>query len=303
MSNNQYYQAYGQHTYGQQAHNQQPSAQQVQPFDASRQQQMQPYDSRATQAVDQAQQAASTSTTTTTQEIRTVVGYQQVQQQVQQPVYQQAQQQNYQAQQQYIPQPVPAPAMSYEHLKREAPPPSYEHLKQQPPPPPPPQQQAAPSSTSLAVTTTTNQTTKATTAREAAAAQGQTTLRQFDQRVSQMLIQASSMCPMMLPYFKCTEGFLGPGYLCIGGHHYVSDTEVETMLKGQRPFGPRIESVNIPFVPRTAVKPGPEGIGQGMCLMAYNMCKSGGMAGGMGPGMGRFPGGCPGGPFGYGGGL
>ena len=78
------------------------------------------------------------------------------------------------------------------------------------------------------------------TLRQQAAARGDAALRQFDRDIQARLIQASgSLCPLGLSYEIVTEG-----YLCHGNTHFVSHEEVDAMLRGQRPYGPFIETVN-----------------------------------------------------------
>lgn len=184
-----------------------------------------PYGQPTNRGTGQAQQ--STSTTTVETEVVTYRKAQrQAKRQAEQPVP-------------YTPAPQPAAsALDYNSLKV-APPPVKE----------------MPRSSSTNITTeAVSRTEIGGRSRQAAAAKGDAELQRFDQRVTQMLKEASSICMMGYPYFKAKGG-----YLCGGGNHFVLDSEVEAMLMGRRPFGPRIEFSNDIEDPPTWVAPPKDG--------------------------------------------
>lgn len=100
-----------------------------------------------------------------------------------------------------------------------------------------PQQNWNQSNTSTATTTTTSSTFGGQ-ARQAAAAKGEQELRRFDQTVQQMLVNASSAeCPSAAKYYPVKDG-----YLCGIGNHFISNRDVDMMMK--RGIPPLIEPVN-----------------------------------------------------------
>ncbi|KAF2717980.1 hypothetical protein K431DRAFT_142563 [Polychaeton citri CBS 116435] len=75
--------------------------------------------------------------------------------------------------------------------------------------------------------------------RQAASQRGEQELYLYDQRVVETLrMYSGSVCPAGFVYVRCENG-----YMCAGHVHFVSDGEVDAMMEGRRPYGPRIENV------------------------------------------------------------
>ena len=158
--------------------------------------------------------------------------------------------------------PQPTPAINYMQLLQQPapqapqPPIDYTQLQQQPKPQPPidytPLQKVNNTSavTETNITTTTKTTDQSARvaeeggrARQKAVAKGEAALRRFDETVQEMLMSAStSACPVGFIYYRVEDG-----YLCGGGHHFVSHDDVDAMLTFGIP--PRIEHVNSPLSP------------------------------------------------------
>lgn len=87
-----------------------------------------------------------------------------------------------------------------------------------------------------------SRTTMQITSRTAAEKQSAATLKAYDERISTLLASstaASGVCPMGYRWYPSKYG-----YHCGGGHHLVSPSEAEALLRGLRPAGPYVEDIN-----------------------------------------------------------